>query len=113
MARSPVCTRWAPTQTTQCTACARLTTIPASRQSCTIQARRLAARKYALTPTANGLNEEADEQKAENARSARAVRPRFAFAPQPRLALQRTILPPKPSEKIWRVSKSARDLRAP
>lgn len=43
MARSLVCRRWAPTQITQCTAYARLTTTRANQPSCTTQARHLVA----------------------------------------------------------------------
>jgi hypothetical protein len=55
MARSLACPKWAPTQITQCTACARLTTTPANQPSCTTQARHSAAHELALAPTASGF----------------------------------------------------------
>lgn len=49
-ARSLVCPRWEPTQTTQCTACARLTTTRANRPSCTTQARHSVAHEFSQRP---------------------------------------------------------------
>ena len=54
MARSLVCPRWAPTQITQCTACARLTIIRANQPSCIIQARHSVAHELAPGLTVSG-----------------------------------------------------------
>src|SRR5579872_2283463 len=55
MARLLVCPRWAPTQITQCTACARLTTIRANQPSCTTQARRSVVHELPLVLAASGF----------------------------------------------------------
>jgi hypothetical protein len=53
MARSLVFPKWAPTQITQCTACARLTTTRANQPLCTTQARHSVAHELALAVAAS------------------------------------------------------------